>query len=189
MVKNRFSTDDFISKIKKVIREKNIEENIGYIPLFTLEVAILESSIKRFNSIELEHERSDKYFNSATLGRAIDDFEMCGKFRNPGNYRIKKLHTKEYKKSFILACGEINKLRNKLYHKLYPGCLDPASLFNEIKLRLELVDTGYKIEYENLLSNNRKFLADKDGELSPNWTIEMLIYIFRRYYIPYKLCN
>jgi hypothetical protein len=178
--KKRYSIEKSIEKIKRSIEE---EKNIKAISLFILEVGILENWIKWFNVKNLKTEKYDEYFDTVTLGTAIRDFESYGKFQDVRDYRIRRLLTREYKQSFVLACRKVNNLRNDLYHNLYLKAISLEFLLKKIKQRLEFDKIIYGIEYENL--GNYKSLVYNE-RLPSNWTIEMLIHILVRYYLRYK---
>jgi len=186
MLKRRFAIEEIIEKIKKSCRDENIkiDKDIKILSLFVLEVGVLESWLKSFNAMHcLGTKEYKKYFDETTLGRAIDDFERCGKFKNAKHFLIQKLLNERYKKSFIGVCKHVKDLRNNLYHNLYSKSLNLKSLLNRIRKRVEINKILYEIECKDL--GNHKTLIKK-GELSDNWTIEMLIYILIRYYIPNK---
>ncbi len=174
--------EDFIKGLREDIKQKPTDNK--YIALFTLEVVFLEYFLKGF--LSYYHKKND--YHEKTLGKIIKCCECTLKTFDKNKVKNKwrkRLLDDKYITSFINACTEINKLRNKLFHNLFK---DPnINLRNVIRNLKNKIETR-RITYDSKqwkmhkqIFDGYKSLIGKNGSLPKKWTIEMVTKVCGNY--------
>jgi len=180
---------NFIIDLKKDIKLKPKDDK--YIALFTLEVTWLDYCLKGFLSYYL---KDNKYFEKPlTLGQVIGCCNCALKTlaKNKVKDKLEKsLLNDNYIASFIKACYEINKLRNKLFHNLFKDSnINLRGIARSLKKKIEIDRvTYYKDEWEKhkrnktgLFDDYKPLIDDTNGLLPKKLTIEMVTEISGNY--------
>lgn len=196
---NRTDAEKLIEKLKTKLRKKPTDE--GYISLFVLQVAYLESEIKHL----LKLRKGVKLSDDAPFGSAIKKLQGISEKLNPNKinvYYYKYFLDKKYIEKFIKYNWKVNNLRINLYHNLFQSSLKTTPKQQNIKTIIKEIKTlteRYQIR-EYLLDQpdfyndfkNKKFmnitnyrsLFGKNYSFPPSnrVTLELMINIALTYY-------
>jgi hypothetical protein len=165
--------------LKNLVWELKKNERKNIISWFISKVRSFEHWLKKLifelkNKIKNREENRDEFFKKTTLGKAIEFFKKEISKRKEEEINLSSIWSFKFLRSFVNAAGEINNLRNDLYHNLYREGLLKKEILNNIEKRLEsnLSIKKYFIEEGRDSKVSRSLISN--GKLPNNWTIEIL---------------
>ena len=168
--------------LKNLVWELKKNERKNIISWFISKVRSFEHWLKNLifklkNKIKNREENRDEFFKKTTLGKVINSLDSFKKEifkRKKEESNLSPMWSSNFLSSFVDAAGEINNLRNDLYHNLCREGLLKKGILNNIEKRLELNLSIKKYFIEEGKDSKVSRSLISNDKLPNNWTIEIL---------------